>query len=133
MGHWFESKAFYPHNPDDLPPRYAPWTISRQHTRAFDAFDEIMSHDKKRLSCKSLGYGISGDTRYECLFLLYGELTQTARNTDKAALLLWAITAERFPETIAQKQNANSGLHRGLGKTGRYPLCQYLEPSVVWC
>ena len=42
-----------------------------------------MSHDseKARFLQKSLGYGISGDTRYECLFLLYGELTRNGKGT----------------------------------------------------
>ena len=108
------SKTFYPHNPDDLLTKIcAVDYIPSAHSQRFDAFiDEIMSHDKEkaRFLQKSLGYGISGDTRYECLFLLYGELTRNGKGTLMESCLTAVGDYGRTvrPETIAQKQNANS-------------------------
>lgn len=108
------TKTFYPHNPDDLLTKIcAVDYIPSAQSERFDAFiDEIMSHDteKARFLQKALGYGISGDTRYECLFLLYGELTRNGKGTLMESCLTAVGDYGRTvrPETIAQKQNANS-------------------------
>nr|DAE62239.1 MAG TPA: Superfamily 3 helicase [Caudoviricetes sp.] len=109
-----KAKTFYLHNPDDLLTKIcAVDYIPSAHSQRFDAFiDEIMSHDseKARFLQKSLGYGISGDTRYECLFLLYGELTRNGKGTLMESCLTAVGDYGRTvrPETIAQKQNTNS-------------------------
>ena len=43
--------------------------------------DEIMSGDQARASFlqRALGYALSGDTRFECLFILYGATTRNDR------------------------------------------------------
>ena len=45
--------------------------------------EEITSGDadKARFLQKALGYGISGDTRHECLFILYGAKTRNGKGT----------------------------------------------------
>jgi putative DNA primase/helicase len=45
--------------------------------------DEIMSGDREKAKFlqKSLGYAVSGDTRHECLFFLYGETSRNGKGT----------------------------------------------------
>jgi len=79
----------------------------------FDKFiGEIMSGDMERARFlqKALGYGIGGDTKYECMFFLYGELTRNGKGTLMESCLSVVGNYGRAvrPETIAQKHNANS-------------------------
>lgn len=108
------TKTFHSHTPDDLLTKMCPVEyIPTAHSERFNAFiGEIMSNDaeKARFLQKALGYGISGDTKYECLFLLYGETTRNGKGTLMESCLI-AVgdygTAVRA-ETIAQKQSVNS-------------------------
>ena len=79
----------------------------------FDKFiEEITSGDKEkaRFLQKALGYGISGDTRFECIFFLFGELTRNGKGTlmESCLLVLGDYGRAVRPETIAQKNNTNS-------------------------
>ncbi len=74
--------------------------------------DEIMSgdRDKARYLQKSLGYGLTGDTRYECMFFYYGETTRNGKGTLVESILPvmgeYGLTVR--PETIAQKNRVDS-------------------------
>ncbi len=74
--------------------------------------DEITSGDQEKAIYlqKALGYGISGDTRYECMFFLYGETTRNGKGTLMESVL--AVMGDYGkavrPETIALKSNNNS-------------------------
>lgn len=74
--------------------------------------DEIMSGDKDRARFlqKALGYAVSGDTRHECMFFLYGEPTRNGKGTLMESILRVMGDYGRAvrPETIAQKQSVNS-------------------------
>lgn len=79
----------------------------------FDRFiDEVMSADKEKglFLQKALGYGITGDTRYECMFFLYGESTRNGKGTLMESVLsvLGDYGKTVRPETIAQKHSVNS-------------------------
>lgn len=60
------------------PTEYDPLAYSKRYSRFIS---EIMSGDseKARFLQKALGYSVSGDTRFECMFFLYGETTVTAK------------------------------------------------------
>lgn len=109
-----KSRAFRPHSPDDLLTKLCPvdYVPSARSERFENFIDEIMSHDKEksRFLQKALGYGISGDTKHECLFLLYGELTRNGKGTLMESCLYTIGDYGRAvrPETIAQKHNINS-------------------------
>jgi putative DNA primase/helicase len=73
---------------------------------------EIMSGDadKARFLQEALGYAISGDARYECLFILYGSTTRNGKGTLMESVLKVMGDYGRTvrPETISLKQNTNS-------------------------
>jgi putative DNA primase/helicase len=74
--------------------------------------DEIMSGDKERARFlqRSLGYALSGDTRFECLFILYGATTRNGKGTLMESVLrvMGNYGSSVRPETISMKQNVNS-------------------------
>lgn len=106
--------AFNSHSADDLLTKMSPVTYDRNiHDDRWNQFiDEIMSSDKEKAKFlqKIFGYGISGDTRYECFFILYGLLTRNGKGTLCESILQamgsYGITAKA--ETIAQRSNSNS-------------------------
>ncbi len=79
----------------------------------FDVFvDEIMSGDKERARFlqRALGYALSGDTRFECLFILYGATTRNGKGTLMESVLkvMGDYGSTVRPETISMKQNISS-------------------------
>jgi len=74
--------------------------------------DEITSgdRDKAKFLQKVLGYGISGDTRHECLFILYGATTRNGKGTlcESVLNVLGSYGCTARPETISVKQSINS-------------------------
>ncbi len=91
------------------PVEYDPNACSQR----FNTFvDEIMSHDTERAKYlqKSLGYSLTGDTRFECMFFYYGETTRNGKGTLMESVLQvygdYGIAVR--PETIAIKPSANS-------------------------
>lgn len=74
--------------------------------------DEITSGntDMAKFLQKALSYGISGDTRHECLFILYGTKTRNGKGTLCESILkvLGSYGCTARPETISIKQNVSS-------------------------
>ena len=78
---------FRDHTPEDrltkiAPVKYDPNAVCPRFT---SFIDEIMSGDKEKAKFlqKALGYAVSGDTRFECMFFLYGETTRNGKGTKK--------------------------------------------------
>lgn len=73
---------------------------------------EIMSGDleKAKFLQKIFGYGLTGDTRHECMSILYGASTRNGKGTLCESILkvLGSYGCTARPETIAQKSNTNS-------------------------
>ena len=73
---------------------------------------EIMSGDTEKLRYlqKTLGYGLTANTRFECMFFYYGETTRNGKGTLVESVLAvmgdYGITVR--PETIMQKTINNS-------------------------
>jgi putative DNA primase/helicase len=105
---------FREHDPEDRITKIAPvdYMPSARSDRFVTFIDEIMSGDteKAKFMQKSLGYAISGDTRHECMFFLYGETTRNGKGTLMESILhlLGDYGRAVRPETIAQKNNVNS-------------------------
>ena len=79
----------------------------------FNSFvDKIMSSDKEKTLFlkKSLGYAVTGETKYECMFFLYGETTRNGKGTLMESVLsvMGDYGKAVRPETIAVKSNPNS-------------------------
>ena len=77
-----------------------------------DFISEIMSGDKEKAKFlqKLLGYGLAGDTRYECMTILYGASTRNGKGTlcESVLKVLGSYGCTARPETLAQKNNSNS-------------------------
>ena len=106
--------GFRDHDPEDrltkiAHVKYDPNATNDRFTRYIS---EIMSGDTERAVFlqKALGYSVSGDTRHECMFFLYGETTRNGKGTLMESILRVMGDYGRAvrPETIAQKQNVNS-------------------------
>lgn len=105
---------FRNHSPEDrltkiAPVKYDPNALCPRFT---SFIDEIMSGDKEKAKFlqKALGYAVSGDTRFECMFFLYGETTRNGKGTLMESILrVFGDYGKAVrPETIALKQHNNS-------------------------
>ena len=80
-----KTKEFREHSAKDYITKLAPVNYDPMASNSrFETFiDEITSGDKEKAQFlqKALGYGVSGDTRYECMFFLYGETTRNGKGT----------------------------------------------------
>lgn len=107
-------RSFREHKADDFITKLAPvdYIPSATSDRYAQFVDEIMSHDsdKAKYLQKSLGYSLTGDTRFECMFFYYGETTRNGKGTLMESVLQvygdYGIAVR--PETIAIKPSANS-------------------------
>lgn len=105
---------FREHDANDLITKITPAEYKPSATcERFDIFiEEIMSGDtdKARFLQKILGYAVSGETRYECMYILYGATTRNGKGSLMESVLKVMGDYGRAvrPETIALKSNANS-------------------------
>lgn len=106
--------VFRAHDPKDKLTKMSPveYDPSAACQRFEQFIDEIMSGDKEntRFLQKALGYAISGDTRFECMFILFGATTRNGKGTLMESVLRIMGDYGRAvrPESITQKQNVNS-------------------------
>jgi len=74
---------------------------------------EIMRDDMETAAFlqKALGYSLTGDTSHECFFLLYGATTRNGKGVtcETTVHMMGDYARTSQPETVAQKQNTNSG------------------------
>lgn len=109
-----DTMEFTPHRAEDLLTKISPVSFdpNARCDRFLSFVNEITSGDadKSRFLQKSLGYGMSGDTRYECLFILYGATTRNGKGTlcESVLKVLGSYGCTARPETLSMKPNANS-------------------------
>jgi len=109
-----KSKEFLPHDANDKLTKISTVIFDPDaHCERFDAFiNEIMSGDRERADFlqRSLGYALSGDTRFECLFILFGATTRNGKGTLMESVLnvMGDYGSTVRPETISMKQNVSS-------------------------
>lgn len=74
---------------------------------------EVMQgdHEKAQFLQKALGYALTGDTRHECFFILYGPSSRNGKGTamETFARLLGDYAKSAKPDTIAQRQATGGG------------------------
>ena len=130
------TNEFREHSADDrltkiTPVEYDPEAVSER----FSSFiSEIMSGDteKARFLQKALGYSVSGDTRFECMFFLYGETTRNGKGTLMESILRVMGDYGRAvrPETIALKHSVNSqNPSEDIARLAGIRLANISEPS----
>lgn len=109
----FETGEFYDHRPEDFLSKLAGvnFVPNARSERWVSFIDEIMQGDKEktRFLQKALGYALTGDTRYECFFLLYGPKSRNGKGTtmETFKVLTGDYGCAMNPDSIAQKQKAN--------------------------
>lgn len=111
---FLKNLEFRPHNSEDKLTKISGVNyLPEMHSERWESFiHEIMSGDvdKARFLQKAFGYGISGDTRYECLFILFGKTTRNGKGTlcESVLKVLGSYGCTARPETISLKVNSNS-------------------------
>lgn len=109
-----DSMAFTPHTAEDRLTKISDVEYDPKATckRFLSFVDEITCGDqeKARFLQKALGYGISGDTRYECFFILYGATTRNGKGTlcESVLKVLGSYGCTARAETISVKQSISS-------------------------
>ncbi len=109
-----KTREFHEHSSADLITKLAPvdYDPAAESKRFTEFVDEIMSSDKDKAAFlqKSLGYSISGDTKYECMFILFGATTRNGKGTMMESMLsvMGDYGKAVKPETIAVKNSHNS-------------------------
>ena len=109
-----DTGEFTPHNADDKLTKISEveYSPSAECDRFVQFVREITCGDKEQAGFlqKALGYGLSGDTRYECLFFLYGATTRNGKGTlcESVLKVLGDYGCSARPETLSIKQNASS-------------------------
>lgn len=106
--------CFREHRPEDFITKISSviYDPNAQSPKFLKFVKEIMSDDmeKARFLQKSEGYGITGETLYECMFIHYGPTTRNGKGTFDESVL--SVTGDYGravrPETIAQKNNISS-------------------------
>ena len=130
------SMQFKEHDPEDrmtkiIPVEYIPGARSER----FDRFiSEIMSGDiqRARFLQKSIGYALGGDTRFECMFFLYGATTRNGKGTLMESILrvMGDYGKSVRAETLAQRHNINSQApSEDLARLAGVRLANIAEPS----
>lgn len=102
------------HTPEDYITKISPvrFDPGANYPRWDSFLKEIMSGDEHKLRYlqKTLGYGLTANTRFECMFFYYGETTRNGKGTLVESVLSvmgdYGITVR--PETIMQKNNQSS-------------------------
>lgn len=111
---FLKTMEFKPHNSKDKLTKISKVKYDPEiKSQRWDNFiHEITSGDQEKAEFlqKAFGYGISGDTSYECLFILYGATTRNGKGTLCESVLkaLGDYGRTARPETISLKHNNNS-------------------------
>jgi putative DNA primase/helicase len=111
---FLKTMEFKPHSSEDKLAKISHVTYDPEaRSERWEVFiREIMSNDneKARFLQKSFGYGISGDSSYECLFVCYGPETRNGKGTlcESAMRVYGTYGCTARPETISLKINNNS-------------------------
>lgn len=109
-----DTEEFTEHRSTDLLTKISPvvYDPTAYSERFATYIDEIMSGDIDRAKFlqKILGYGLTGDTRHECMTILYGVTTRNGKGTlcESVLKVLGDYGCASRPETIAMKSYTNS-------------------------
>lgn len=122
------------HRPDDFITKIAPVEFKdNSFNDRWNSFIlEIMSgdEDKARFLQQALGYTLSGDTRQECLFFLYGETTRNGKGTLMESVLgvMGDYGATVRPETITNANKCSSSHSEDLARLQGIRFANISEP-----
>ena len=108
-----DTMTFSPHDPDDFLTKISDVTYDPEaRCERFERFIGEITEDvqKARFLQKALGYGLSGDTQFECMFIMYGATTRNGKGTlcESVLKVLGKYGCTSRPETLSVKINPNS-------------------------
>ena len=105
---------FRPHTPDDRLTKLTEVDYDPDATcpRWISFMEEVFEGDKDRIRYlqKAVGYAMSGDTRLECMFILYGPTSRNGKGTtmDTVLRILGEYGRTAKPEMLSKKGFADS-------------------------
>lgn len=109
-----DTMTFTKHSPADKLTKISDvvYDPTAKNDRFLKFIDEICSEDSDLAEFlqRSMGYGLSGDSRFECLFILYGAKTRNGKGTlcESVLNVLGSYGCTSRPETLGVKKNVNS-------------------------
>ncbi len=109
-----KTMKFSPHIPENKLTKHSDVEYNPDaHCERFNRFiDEITNGDQEKAKFlqKVLGYGLSGDTRFECMFIFYGATTRNGKGTlcESVLKVLGDYGCTSQAETIGIKPNKSS-------------------------
>ncbi len=130
------TRTFRQHNAADLLSKIAgvEYAAGASSARWERFIDEVMQGDREKAAFlqKALGYALTGDTRHECFFLLYGPTSRNGKGTTMETYMRlmgdYGRTAK--PDTITQKQTANgSGPSEDIARLAGARFVNISEPD----
>lgn len=124
------------HMPEDLLSKLANVRYdSKSRCERWERYiDEVMEKDTDK-ACflqKALGYTLTGDTRHECFFILYGPSSRNGKGTcmETIARIMGDYGRSANPESITQKQVANgSGPSEDIARLAGARFVNISEPD----
>lgn len=127
---------FYPHQAKDYITKMAGvnYDPEAKCDRWIAFIDEVMCGDKEKADFfqKSLGYALTGDTRYESMFILFGATTRNGKGTSMETFLNICGDYGRTsrPETIGMKMNSTgSGPSEDVARLAGARFVNISEPD----
>lgn len=126
---------FRKHNADDRITKLASVKYDpKARSERFCAFiDQIMCEDKDAeiFLQKALGYALTGDTRYECLFILYGATTRNGKGTlmESVLNLMGDYGLAVNPESLANKRTNGSAPSEDIARLAGARFANISEPG----
>lgn len=131
-----KNNIFRKHDPNDWITKLAPVKFNPNAVdERFSTFiNEIMSGDKEKAKFlqKVLGYALSGETQFECMFILYGATTRNGKGTlmESTLNIVGDYGKAVRPETLAEKSHTNSsGPSEDIARLAGVRFANISEPS----
>ena len=130
-----DTMVFTKHRPEDMLTKSTNVFYNPDvRCKRFETFiDEITSGDKEkaRFLQKALGYGISGDTRYECLFILYGATSRNGKGTlcESVINVVGDYGCTVRPETISNKSTNSHNPSEDVARLAGKRFANISEPG----
>lgn len=111
----FETWRFTDHDPQDMLMKMANVSFDNNATcaRWEKHMEQVFEGDADLIKYfrKALGYALTGDTRYECFFILYGPTSRNGKGVTMGTFqhMLGDYACNTSPDTITQRKFTNSG------------------------
>jgi putative DNA primase/helicase len=124
-----------PHNPADMITKIAPVKFDPEaKCERWDSFiDEVMCGDKDTALFlqKALGYALTGDTSFDCFFVLYGEKTRNGKSTlmETVAHILGEYACTAAPQTFSKRSGDGASPTPDIARLQGARLVNMQEPE----